>query len=165
MDLENNKLDSESAFAIAAGLQKLHSLRRLDLVSCSHVAQPAAPLPPHASLQDKNRLGDTGIAAVVAAVTNHAHVELLWLSKNGASEEGALAIAPGLAQMRSLKKFTCDFKDAVDARLPQVTDADKDDWNRRLKALMGIDEVNQDKKKRAEAAKVRPYELQLSAMF
>jgi hypothetical protein len=35
LDLENNKLDAESAFAIAAGLQKLPSLRRLDLVSVS----------------------------------------------------------------------------------------------------------------------------------
>ncbi len=109
----------------------------------------------HISYQDKNRLGDVGIAAVVAAVTNHAHVELLWLSKNGASEAGALAVAPGLAQMRSLKKFTCDFKDAVEAHVPHVTAADKDDWNRRLKSLMGIDEVNEQKKKRAEAAKVR----------
>ena len=106
-------------------------------------------------LQDKNRLGDVGIAAVVAAVTHHSHVELLWVSKNGGSEAGALAVAPGLAQMRSLKKFTCDFKDAVEAHLPQVSQGDKDDWNRRLKALMGINEVNEEKKKRAEAAKVR----------
>ncbi len=115
---------------------------------------PAAhfhPLPPP---QDKNRLGDTGIAAVVAAVT-HQSLELLWISKNGASEAGALAVAPGLVQMRCLKKFTCDFKDAVDAQLPRVTDADKDDWNRRLKALMGINEVNEEKKKRAGAAKVQ----------
>jgi hypothetical protein len=33
LDLENNKLNAESAYAIAAGLQKLPSLRRLDLVS------------------------------------------------------------------------------------------------------------------------------------
>ena len=32
LDLENNKLDAEAAFAIAAGLQKLPALRRLDLV-------------------------------------------------------------------------------------------------------------------------------------
>ncbi len=82
-------------------------------------------------------------------------MELLWVSKNGASEAGALAVAPGLAQMRSLKKFTCDFKDVVEVHLPQVSQGDKDDWNRRLKALMGINEVNEEKKKRAEAAKVR----------
>ena len=82
-------------------------------------------------------------------------MELLWLSKNGASEAGATAVAPGLAQMRALKKFTCDFKDAVDACLPLVTQDHKDDWNRRLKSLMGIDEVNEEKKKRATAAKVR----------
>ncbi len=91
---------------------------------------------------------------MVAAVTHHCHVELLWLAKNGASEAGALAVAPGLAQMRALKKYTCDFKDAVEVQLPRVTDAEKDDWNRRLKSLMGINEVNEDKKKRAEAAKV-----------
>jgi hypothetical protein len=157
LDLENNKLDAESAFAIASGLQKLPSLRRLDLVSCfeSRIWLHVDPLLSHTSHQDKNRLGDAGIAAVVAAVTNHSHVELLWLSKNGASEAGALAVAPGLAQMRSLKKFTCDFKDAVEAHVPHVTAADKDDWNRRLKSLMGIDEVTEQKKKRAEAAKVR----------
>ena len=92
---------------------------------------------------------------MVAAVTHHPHVELLWLAKNGATEAGALAVAPGLAQMRSLKKYTCDFKDAVEARLTSVTGADKDDWNRRLRSLMGIDEVNEEKRKRAEAAKVR----------
>jgi uncharacterized membrane protein YccC len=43
----------------------------------------------------------------------------------------------------------------VEAHLPLVSQGDKDDWNRRLKALMGIDEVNEEKKKRAEAAKVR----------
>ena len=32
LDLENNKVDAEAAFAIAAGLQKLPLLRRLDLV-------------------------------------------------------------------------------------------------------------------------------------
>lgn len=82
-------------------------------------------------------------------------MELLWVSKNGASEAGAVAVAPGLVQMRALKKFACDFKDAVDAQLPRVTDTDKDDWNRRLNALMGVDEVNEEKKKRAGAAKVR----------
>ena len=98
---------------------------------------------------------------MVAAVTDHSHVELLWLSKNGASEAGALAVAPGLAQMRSLKKFTCDFKDAVEARVPHVTAAEKDEWNRHLKSLMGVNEVNEDKKKRAEAAKVRSNTLYL----
>jgi len=50
--------------------------------------------------------------------------------------------------MRGLKKFTCDFKDAVEAHLPLVSQGDKDDWNRRLKALMGIDEVDEEKTRR-----------------
>jgi hypothetical protein len=37
LDLENNKLDAEAAFAIAAGLQKLPLLRRLDLVSVAQL--------------------------------------------------------------------------------------------------------------------------------